>query len=1156
MASFKQEYRRIKQDIFAMHNPLKGIIAFFNNSSIDTIKKYEALLSREELFHKSIAGTFFPSNLSMLDSNRPTPYFRDIEKTLLWYTFVLKMGAKEINAFLISRAEFDHAFLWGEYEKCLNLLDECHRRWGWSVWEIKNRIIILNELEGFDGQKQYTKQILSELVEGSVLYYLIYNFSKQCERNVSFYTYQNTIQHDYNRFLSGQVPVNSCKYARYKANGYIFFSTENTDFLNLGIVNYFLSLDNRAALIDRYLSFCNIAANVFALNSELCNYFLPCFATLASEISDPFLKNVFHLWQKHYPCFHIEGSDRICEALDLYAVGQYERSRAMTEELLQDNIVFFPVAELYAKNCIYFPKHIPITDRAAVIDTILRKLRQLFIRQGDIMEIQTDLLKMLYIHLDAVWSKELLLIIERHNNQLTVLEDIKTSNFYTSISTPSDIFLFSPEYLDDYLTDTSSAYRDSLSTRLAVAVRKKNVEQINDLPIDPIRKRKYEASLLIEREPERALELLEHLWRLPEAAPVQMEINAMRVKANLQKGNLLQAMDIFVPTFSDNSNFIHIGYIDRIFKAIKSGNYDVRSSILTPIICSMYFNYYPSHDDRDDVIWSICYDEYLASCGVKRPSELLKSPPVGVSDADYVRFLAEVCVPNVMDRSITFTLYDEVLSERRDICFALIELDPTCKEKYANEIERLTKHLLVSHAKREVENGKIYFDEEGIRALLGKEVCESYERYMEFRASDINEKFVQILNTINERTHDNETSELKIFFFRDIKPTDMFRDIVRQIRDIFVADNKYGLDGCLSVRIRHGTLESRLRSCFEKHKLITTKAPDGTYRKNEFWYKKGWQHTTNEETIDKIFSTFATQIDQIITHLKKNLIQIRTEDKNQDGLFNFTIDENFIAYVNAKTLEDTTFEDFETIMLKEMSNMTDSSLRAVRDVLQNEINTSFQKALKNLETDLKGSKSTSLNLRGLSDQIAMARTDISTELQNISEWFHLAQPNSFADYSPSVALSISCDMMQKSHAGFALKCTQNKIDDDICLKGYTLPNFVDIFNILLDNVIKHSGFSHNASVKISVRRDNDNICIHAENPVKSGNMDQTRIQEVEDLLKHWESKGYVNREGGSGLHKIKKILTVDLNCKNTIAISGENDVFCIQIIAELGGVLL
>lgn len=1158
MSSSKQQYRKIRHDIIAMHNPLKGTISFFDSSNVATIKKYIPLLCKEDFFCKAITGTPFPPTLSTLDRCGTMPYFKDIEKTLWWYSAALRIGGEKINTFLSLKAEFDHAFLWGEYEKCLELLSKCHQQYGWSIWEIKNRIAVFNESQGIDGQKQYTQKVLSELQQGSVLYYLIYNFSKQCERNISFHTYQNIIHHDYNRFISGQVPMSLCKYAQYKANGYMFCSEENVDFKNYDLINFFLLMDDKEPLIDRYLSFCNIAANVFALNSEFCKYFIPCLSMLSGGITDPFLKNTIHLWKNHYCRFHPEGSDRICRALDFYAVGQYEKSRSIAHVLLEESIFFFPMVELYAKSCMYVSSFYPLVNGETMIDTILHKLWQLFSRKGDIIDIQANLLKIIYSHMDATWSKELLLIIERYNGQLTILEDIKTSNFYTAISLPSDIFLSPPEYLDDYLADTSSTYQNSLSTQFSIAVRKNNIDQIEALPIEPIRKGKYEANLLIKKDPDRALKILEALRDLPGVAPIQMEIDAMRVRANLQKSNIMQAMDILVPAFSENSNFIYIGYIDKIFEAIKSGRYNLHTSILTPIVCSLYFNYYPKHDDRDDVILGMCYDEYLAFCGVERPSELLDTPPVGVSNENFVRFLAEVCVPNVMDLSLAFTSYDEVLLERRDICYALIERDPSYAEKYAREIERLSKNLLISLAKREVENGKIYVDMEGIRTLLGKEVCESFERYVDFRENDLNDQVVYILNSINSNSESPEVSKTKIIYLRhEIKQIDMFQDILRRIRDIFVADNKYGLDGCLSVRIRHGTLESRLRSCFEKHKLITTKAPDGTYRKNEFWFTNGKKHPDKTESIDAIFSAFATQVDSIITFIKKELIQIRTEDKNLDGLFHFVIDGNFVERISAKTIQVNSFEEFEKIMLDEMLKMTDFSLERVRNTLKNEINTSFQNALKDLETNLQQHRNQSLNFRGLSDQIANARTDISMELQNISEWFHLTQPNSFSDYQPSLALSISYDTMQISHGGYVLNCDQSNIDEKIYLKGNTLPNFVDIFNILLDNVIKHSGFQHSASLKISVWREENCIYIRAENPIKPGcSAQSSRILELEALLSRWESEGYVNKEGGSGLHKIKKILSVDLKCKNTISISSEQDTFCVQISAELGEAIL
>lgn len=57
-------------------------------------------------------------------------------------------------------------------------------------------------------------------------------------------------------------------------------------------------------------------------------------------------------------------------------------------------------------------------------------------------------------------------------------------------------------------------------------------------------------------------------------------------------------------------------------------------------------------------------------------------------------------------------------------------------------------------------------------------------------------------------------------------------------------------------------------------------------------------------------------------------------------------------------------------------------------------------------------------------------------------------------------------------------------------------------------------------------------------------------------LSNWENSGSINSEGGSGLYKIKKILSVDLQCSSIISYHYENNTFTLCIEANLGGVLL
>ena len=130
------------------------------------------------------------------------------------------------------------------------------------------------------------------------------------------------------------------------------------------------------------------------------------------------------------------------------------------------------------------------------------------------------------------------------------------------------------------------------------------------------------------------------------------------------------------------------------------------------------------------------------------------------------------------------------------------------------------------------------------------------------------------------------------------------------------------------------------------------------------------------------------------------------------------------------------------------------------------------------------------------------------------------------------------------------------IDSQIRLKGSTLPSVVDIFKILFDNVIKHSGLSDNLVAKVSVHQSQAQVMIQVSNIVAPNSVCTKNMDTIISQLSNWETSGSINREGGSGLYKIKKILSVDLQCASTISYSYEEDTFLLSITADFGGVLL
>ena len=1144
MPSFNKQYlRKLKQRIISFRNPIMGIHVFFNAEKNQIIKTYGDALCKEPFFRNVINGKCFPESLSYLGSCGNMPLFGDLEKSLMWCTLSFITNSTEINDFLDLRDQFDRSFLFGEYESCLRLLEESHIRFGYSLWEIQNRIAVLNKTEGFEVQRKYADTVRKEFCR-SIPSYFVYCSSKQNERNISVPTYLKSVQADYDRYLSENIPIGFCKYLKFLVGGYTL--SEKFDFLDAQTLSYFLFLDDKNSLIDRYLSFIRIVDLLFSSEQEsLCNVFAPYLEKLSSSISDDIISNIIFQYKEKHCRFHIFGNDSVCEAFDLYTIGYYKECSALVDSLIHENVHFFPLVELYAKCCIHIPEILSERKSPSVYDTITYKLKQLFSRHGDISEVQASLIKILYAHPNSPWAMIVFHILKKYNNRLVVLETVTAKNFYSKLSAPDCIFSFSREYLPTFIDSTPEYFRSSITTKLAVAVRTNDINCIKELPIERTRKCKYLSNMLVESDPKSALQLIEGELDTISVGAIRQEMNALRIRAYLNLNVLKKAMEVFVPAFHDNPNFINIGYIDQIFQKIKAGDETISDSILTPLICSYYFNYYPLHDDRDDIVLNISYDDYLLSHNVSKPSDLLSQHSINHSSTEFKRFLAEVCVPNVMDRSLAFLTYDDVLRERIFICDTLIHIDPDLAPKYKAEMERLTKTLLVRLTKRQVENSKIYVDLEGIRTLLN-EVCESYERYIDYRDSNLTEQWVKIINAIND---ESSTSPIII----NINQNEMLESIVKRIRDIYVADNKFGLDGCLSVRIRHGTLESQLRSCFEKHKLITTKASDGSYKPNQVWCKNKSDENYNQ-SIYQIFESFSSQIDSLIAKLKTKLIQIKTENRNFEGLFDFTITENHVAWIEAQLHTDISFDYFREKILDMLSDLTEHSLNIVREKLQTEINEEFQKALQDLERDL-NSHEKSLHFQSLCSHIANTRTDISTEINNISEWFRVAQPDSFSDYELVLAATISCNIIQYAHSHCIFECNTDDIDKSITLRGFTFPNVVDIFKILLENVIQHSGFIENPTAVIRTERNGNEVVITMENRVADC-IDSTNLERIEKQLSNWENQGYINTEGGSGLHKIKKILTVDMRCNNKIHLACDNNIFSVIITIDMGGVLI
>ena len=110
---------------------------------------------------------------------------------------------------------------------------------------------------------------------------------------------------------------------------------------------------------------------------------------------------------------------------------------------------------------------------------------------------------------------------------------------------------------------------------------------------------------------------------------------------------------------------------------------------------------------------------------------------------------------------------------------------------------------------RQVVQGRIHFNLEGIEEALDSSYFERFTRYLAMtKLSDGTRRSVELHWDSNVPAKDMIVEA----------PVVLFRELFHDLRRAFLFSNEHGLDSYLSVRIRHQTIKGALRSVFERFK--------------------------------------------------------------------------------------------------------------------------------------------------------------------------------------------------------------------------------------------------------------------------------------------------------------------------------------------------
>lgn len=573
--------------------------------------------------------------------------------------------------------------------------------------------------------------------------------------------------------------------------------------------------------------------------------------------------------------------------------------------------------------------------------------------------------------------------------------------------------------------------------------------------------------------------------------------------------------------------------LEKIVNYIDCSGEDIRKNIYSPILYYVYSNFY-NLEKRDD-LGIICEDFFFYN-NIATPKQIIKYAR-NYDRMDLIFFLKNICTSTIMDLSVVdFSNSQERDQERVEICKILCLIDSDNESEYEKEIRELTRKLMIKKEHKTIEENKIHVNLEGIRENL----------IIKYRSDFFRYKFYLYKRSAQW------TNEQKKPIFKD-GPEQILEVLVYHIRNAFVSSNEYGLDGYLSLNIRHGTLTDELRSPLNKSLLSVKKDNElDKYIIDPFWSKKA---KGNDLTvIETAIVEFFTETETIIYKLKKRYIQIKTEEINTVGLFDYSLYRMQLQYIikRAKGME--SFEEFLDLMFSILWDMTEHNLLHVKDIINNEIVEDYNRAFDTLKTKIMNVNDKKVS-RELVQKTNEAATDMLNVLNRICNWFQRSAENKHNDFNLQFAFDLGFETVKNMHPEkiFIAKALGRTSGDKI--SGGYLKDYDGIFYILFNNIYKNAYSKDGKTIEIryELKNQNGKQYIYLENDydcTKDMTAELRKVKRARYLVKSGEYINYVTEEGGTGIFKICKIISYDLQCNAKIDFDYilERNIFFIRLV--------
>ena len=1006
--------------------------------------------------------------------------------------YIFEKNADILSKYASYRDQYEINVLRGEYQEAKTLLDKINNEISFSLWSAINTIKITRLSEGLNACNAQLSQLSKQIKDFNFI--LFWNY-KTSSIDISF---ASSVDQAYNEFKS--LDENALNYLVAHCFPYKGYADEGR----------WVYRDFNSSIIDLYVSFIHLLVRC-SPNIEKDSEVAIHLENLSSVLHDPILnKSVSLITQKWK--FDDQNSDRnlilkaFFESRDEDVISQ---SLTYLKQLSSD----FKILDVLVKSLIRSGKRLPCV---IVEDTLFGKVATYYykyMKYGGNHLLNYSRLSNIYNALHSfVCFRQLGEMVEsRHYHKIQNI--YKDSWRYTAYPDFDDAVFYEgnerEEYANNYLN--------------SIGLKKKELSPMcggNFFNLQLLGKRMSEEDM------EQALQGL-HNNSFP--TYIKGPLVAFMIEEMLKQDKLAEAISIYVEQKMIDQ-FIRIQVdIKEIKRRLDEDG--VERSLNIPLVMSIFHTITNSISSKR----KLAYRRYLKQRGVSKASEL----PVDTSDKYLMYFLTEVIDTDVLQLDgLRFKNSIQALDERIKIFQNLYTA--TGDKEYYNELVLLDNEKTIKGLTKTLDQSKIFVDTD---ALLEREVSDLRDLYVLYahtgdtvKTLEAYDRLYMLKETVASILADMKSKgEHKVVYIDTTKnyqevyyKDSLFKQFYLAVRNKFLLDPKYGLDYHLSTRIRHGFLSNQIRTNFLDKNIVTNIGTDNKYTPDEYWSESIFQLSDEKkEKCQELLLGFTTYLDSVISIIKDNLIQVRTEDYNdnlescfdyRDSLLDRTI------YLTQKSVENSNFDVAVNLIFDSLWSLTEFNLQLMKEQLDF-YSLSVQKRMDSLEYDiLQLIPSNKKGSQQFKATIANAKTQFQNDMQAVSRWFN--RRNELAsEFNLELSLQTCIDTINRINQ-YKIEA-ESEIHAENVYNGKYLSRFNDLFHNLLNNVLDYNkGKNRNGKCRISIFEEDDWLTINVSNEIDPEDVKKTledttiNKQEIDAKLSSGKSRG----EGHSGIVKIYNIV--------------------------------